>query len=159
MRDRKMSAGMEFRKVSDIVAFAVSREEEAAAGYERLLGIVRSPGLKELVRELRDEEWEHKKILENLARGGVVDFPPTTSADLGIVDALVPEPPDEDLDVQSLLILAASKELRAAELYSALAAKSDDAGMRQTFESLASLEKAHKLRLEAEYEKRVLTED
>lgn len=154
-----MSARMEFRNVPDIVAFAVSREEEAAAGYERLMGIVRIPGLKELVRELRDEEWEHKKILEGLARGGAMDFPPTTLADLGIVDALVPEPADEDLDVQSLLILAAAKELRAAGLYSALAAKSDDAGMRKTFEYLASREKAHKLRLETEYEKHVLTED
>ncbi len=154
-----MSAGMEFRNVSDVIAFAVSREEEAAAGYERLMGIVRSPGLKELVRELRDEEREHKKILEDLARGGVADFPPTTFADPGIVDALVPEPPDADLDVQSLLILAAAKELRAADLYSALAAKSNDAGMRKTFEHLASREKAHKLRLETEYEKHVLTED
>jgi len=154
-----MGAGMEFRNVSDVVAFAVSREEEAAAGYEHLRGIVRSPGLKELVRELRDEEWEHKKMLEGLARGEAADFPPTTFADLGLVDALVPEPPDQDLDVQSLLILAAAKELRAADLYSALAAKSVDQGMRRAFEYLASREKAHKLRLETEYEKHVLTED
>ena len=79
--------------------------------------------------------------------------------DLKISDYLVEEPPDAEMNFQDLLIFAAKKEQKAAELYSELARKSDPKDQKKLFEFMAAQEKSHKLKLEAEYEKRVLQED
>jgi len=63
------------------------------------------------------------------------------------------------MNFQDLLIFAAKKEKRAALLYSDLAKKSLNREQKSLFEFLAKQEKAHKLRLELEYEKHVLWED
>jgi len=141
-----------------IIAFAVAREEEAAAGYEGMMAAAETPGLKELFRELRDEERDHKRLLEGLDPAGAGSLEPTAVEDLGITDGLNAEPPHPDMSFQDALIFAARKEEGAARLYSGLAAKAGRPGDRTLFEFLAGREKLHKLRLETEYEKRVLTE-
>jgi rubrerythrin len=143
----------------DIIAFAVAREVEAAAGYEGLMADAETPGLKELFRELRDEERDHKRLLEGLDPAGAGPFEPTAVEDLGLTDGLKAEPPHPDMSFQDALIFAARKEETAIRLYSGLAAKAGKAGDRTLFEFLAGREKLHKLKLETEYEKRVLAED
>ncbi len=142
-----------------IIAFAVAREEEAAAGYTDMMAAAETPGLKELFRELRDEERDHKRLLEGLDPVGAGSLePPPAIEDLGITDGLRAEPPHPDMSFQDALIFAARKEEQAVRLYSGLAAKAGRAGDRTLFEFLAGREKLHKLKLETEYEKRVLTE-
>lgn len=142
----------------DIIAFAVAREEEAAAGYSGMMATTETPGLKELFRELRDEEKEHKKLLEGLDPAGAASLDPEEVGDLGITDGLRAEPPHPDMSFQDALIFAARKEDQAIRLYSGLAGRARRAGDRKLFEFLAGREKIHKLKLETEYEKRVLTE-
>jgi rubrerythrin len=79
--------------------------------------------------------------------------------DLMISDYLVEEPLTPDMNFQDLLIFAAKKEKKAADLYSDLAKSSKTKGQKALFEFLAKQEKAHKLRLELEYERHVLWED
>ena len=142
-----------------IIAFAVAREEEAAAGYANMMAASETPGLKELFRELRDEERDHKRLLEGLDPVGAGSLEPPEAEDLGITDGLKAEPPHPDMSFQDALIFAARKEEQAVRLYSGLAAKAGRAGDRTLFEFLAGREKLHKLRLETEYEKRVLAEN
>ena len=106
-----------------IIAFAVAREEEAAAGYADLMAAAETPGLKELFRELRDEESEHKKLLEGLDPAGAASVEPDEVEDLGITDGLRAEPPHPDMSFQDALIFAARKEERAIRLYAGLAAR------------------------------------
>jgi len=142
-----------------IIEFAVAREEEAAAGYAGMMASVKTPGLKDLFRELRDEERDHKRLLESLDPAGAGPLGPAAVEDLGITDGLQAEPPHPDMSFQDALIFAARKEEAAARLYTGLAAGATRAGDRKLFEFLAGREKLHKLRLETEYDKRVLTED
>ena len=142
-----------------IIAFAVIREEEAAAGYADMMASAETPGLKELFRELRDEEREHKRLLEGLEPVGAAFVEPAAVEDLGITDGLQAEPPHPEMSFQDALIFAARKEERAARLYAELAARAGRTEDRRLFELLAVQEKLHKLKLETEYDKRVLTED
>jgi rubrerythrin len=142
----------------DIITFAVAREEESAAGYSGMMATAETPGLKELFRELRNEEREHKKLLEGLDPVGAASLEPEEVEDLGITDGLLAEPPHPDMSFQDALIFAARKEEQAIRLYVGLAARARRAGDRKLFEFLAGREKTHKLKLETEYEKRVLTE-
>jgi len=57
-----------FRTIDDILAFAIKKEEEAAAAYGTMIATARTPGLKKLLGELMDEEENHKKLLAEALR-------------------------------------------------------------------------------------------
>ncbi|MFZ2054707.1 MAG: ferritin family protein [Candidatus Aminicenantales bacterium] len=150
---------MKFGNFKDIMQFAIEREEEAARNYGKLRSIAKEEAAKRLLGDLQQEEMNHKKILQGLTK---VKIEATTSKnvkDLMISDYLVEEPLTPDMNFQDLLIFAAKKEKKAADLYSDLAKRSSTKNHKALFEFLAKQEKAHKLRLELEYEKHVLWED
>lgn len=148
-----------WESVSDIIAFAIGREIEAAEGYARMAGMATMPGLRDLLLELKGEEENHRRLLENLAATPLEATAAPSLDDMGLTDALPDEPPAADMTLQDLLIFAARKEKKAEELYAGLARSPEFAGARKIFEFLAGQERAHKLKLEAEYEKRILSED
>jgi rubrerythrin len=147
-----------FKDVSDIIAFAVEREIEAADGYGRLAAQATTPGLRDLLLELKGEEENHRRLLENMTVTRLEEATPPVQ-DMGLSDALADEPLAPDMTFQDLLIFAARKEKKAADLYTGLARRREVAAYRKIFEFLAGQERTHKLKLEAEYEKRVLSED
>ena len=63
------------------------------------------------------------------------------------------------LDYQKALIIAMKKEKAAFRLYSDLAGRVDDAGIRDLLLGLAQEEAKHKLRFEVEYDDFVLAEN
>ncbi len=148
-----------FHSVTEIITFAIGREIEAAEAYDRMAGSAATPGLRELLRSLRDEERAHRRLLEGLTPDQIGRFEPSLVPDLKIVDTLADETFAPDMTLQDLLILAARKEKEAVELYESLARAGEAAGLQQTFLFLAGQEKNHKLKLEAEYERRVLQEN
>lgn len=150
---------MKFGNFRDVVKFAIQREEEAARNYGKLRTIAKEEAAKRLLADLQQEEKNHKKILQGLTKARVDATASKTVRDLMISDYLVDEPLTPEMNFQDLLIFAAKKEKKAAELYSDLAKKSTTKDRKALFEFLAKQEKAHKLRLELEYEKHVLWED
>jgi len=148
-----------FQSVKDILTFAIRREVEAAQGYGEMAARASTPGLRELLLELKGEEESHRRLLENMASGGISEAAALHPPDMGLIDALEDVPLAADMTFQELLIFAARKEKKAEELYTSLALRPELAAHRQVFEFLASQERSHKLKLEAVYEERVLTED
>jgi rubrerythrin len=148
-----------WESVSDVIAFAIGREIEAAEGYGRMAGMATAPGLRDLLLELKGEEENHRRLLENLTAAGLEATAAPPLDDMGLTDALPVELPAPDMTLQELLIFAARKEKKAEELYTGLARSPEVAAGRKVFEFLAGQERAHKLRLEAEYEKHILSED
>jgi len=147
-----------FRSLGDIIAFAIGREIEAADGYGGLAEQASTPGLRDLLLELKGEEENHRRLLETMTAGqwGEAVAP---VEDMGLSDALADVPFSPDMTFQELLIFAARKETKAAELYAGLAGRPEAAAYRKVFEFLAGQERTHKAKLETEYEKHVLTED
>jgi rubrerythrin len=148
-----------FRSVKEILAFAIRREVEAAQGYDDMAARASTPGLRELLLELKGEEENHRRLLENVASEGVLEAAAPLAPDMGLSDALADVPLAADLTFQELLIFAARKEKKAVELYVGLARRPELAAHRKVFDFLAAQERTHKVKLEAAYEERVLTED
>jgi len=142
-----------------VVKFAIEREEDAINAYGSMIKIAETPGLKELLAELQNEERNHKKLLQELSEEKVESLNVEDVIDLKISDYLVEEPPSAEMNFQDLLILAAKKEQKAVDLYSSLAEKAKEEEIKKLFEFLVMQEKSHKLRLEKEYETRVLEDD
>lgn len=150
---------MNFNDFDSVIQFALEREEEAIEAYEQLLPKATLPGLRELLKELQAEERKHKERLEELSQR---DLPPSEVPeveDMKISDYVLEGTIDEGMSLQDVLILAAKREQKAIELYRDLAQRTDSPEINQLFEWLVSQEKAHKLRLESEYEKHILQED
>jgi rubrerythrin len=150
---------MNFSGFNDVIAFAIQREEEAAKGYGELLNMAKDEAARKLLVDLQDEEKNHKRILQGLTAVKVEADWSKDVKDLKISDYLVAEPLDPQMNFQDLLIFAAKKERKSVGLYKDLAAKAKTKAQKRLFEFLVKQEKAHKLRLELEYEKHVLWED
>ncbi len=150
---------MEKQTFEGIVKFAIEREEDAIKAYGSMIEIAETPGLKELLAELQNEERNHKKLLQELSEEKVESLSVEDVIDLKISDYLVEEPPSAEMNFQDLLILAAKKEQKAVDLYSSLAEKAKEDEIKKLFEFLVMQEKSHKLKLEKEYETHVLEDD
>jgi rubrerythrin len=150
---------MKFGSLRAVLDFAIQREEEAAENYGKLCRIATDRGAKKLLADLQQEEKNHKRILQGLTTSKVRASAVKDVKDLMISDYIVEEPLTPEMNFQDLLIFAAKKEKRAVDLYSDLAKRSLTKAQKALFEYLAKQEKAHKLRLELEYEKHVLWED
>jgi rubrerythrin len=148
-----------FKNVSDILAFAIKREIAAADGYARMAEQAEMPGLRALLLELKGEEEHHRELLEGMTEAELAKAAVPPVEDMGLSDALADEPLDSNMTFQELLIFAAKKEKKAEDLYAGLARLPEAAAQRRVFEFLAGQERAHKLKLEAEYERHVLSED
>jgi rubrerythrin len=148
-----------FRSVADIIASAIEREKEAADGYGRMAGLAQTPGLREFLLFLQGEEESHRRLLEGLTEDEIKNLAPAYVPDLRIIDYLVEEKITGDMSLQELLIFAAQKEKKAIELYDTLARMAEASGHHRVFEFLSGQERAHKLKIEAEYEKYVLQEN
>lgn len=150
---------MKFGNLKDAMKFAIQREEEAARTYGKLQKIAKDQAAKRLLADLQQEEKRHKQILQGLTKARIEATASKNVKDLMISDYLVEEPLTPEMNFQDLLVFAAKKEKKAADLYSDLAKSSKLKSHKALFEFLAKQEKVHKLRLELEYEKHVLWED
>lgn len=150
---------MKFSGFDDVIQFAIQREEEAAKAYGDMMKNAQDEAARKLLLDLQEDEKNHKRVLQGLTKVKVASSASKDVKDLKISDYLVEEPLGADMNFQDLLIFAAKKEKRAADLYEDLAKKSKSKEQEALFEFLAKQEKSHKLRLELEYEKHVLWED
>ena len=148
-----------FETPADVVALAIEREIAAAAGYARIAAQAETPGLRELAEELRGQEIEHRRLLEELPAGTPSGLVAAAVPDLRLVDALADEPLRAGMSIQDLLIFAAKKEAQAIALYDGLARSAGPSEPGRLFLFLAGQERQHKLRIEAEYEKLILQEN
>jgi rubrerythrin len=150
---------MKFRGFEDIIQFAIQREEEAAKGYGDMVKIATDEAAKKLLLDLKEEEINHRRILQGVTTAKIEASATKDVKDLKISDYLVEEPLGPAMNFQDLLVFAAKKEKKAVELYTDLAKRSKTKEQKKLLEFLAKQEKTHKLRLELEYEKHVLWED
>ncbi len=150
---------METKTFEQVIEFAIQREEDAIKAYGDMVEMAETPGLKTLLAELQNEERNHKKLLQDMTEERAESLRVKDVIDLKISDYLVEEQPSADMNFQDLLILAAKKEQKAVELYSSLAQQAGQEDIKKLFEFLVMQEKSHKLKLEKEYEIRVLDEN
>lgn len=156
--EEKKGDMMELSRFTEIIDFAIKREEDAIDAYGKMSESTKTPGLKELLLELQQEEMNHRKLLQDITKEQIEALEVHDVIDLKISDYLVEEPPSAEMTFQDLIIFAAKKEQKAVELYSNLAEKAKSIELKRLFDFLLEQEKLHKLKLEKEYENQVLEE-
>ncbi|MFC2112603.1 ferritin family protein [Bacteroidota bacterium] len=149
-----------FNSLEEILDFAIKDEIRAANLYADLAKKSRNKGIQKVFEQFSQEELGHKSRLERIKTGESVIVPNEKVQDLMIGDYLVEvNTSRDDLSYQDALIIAMKEEKAAFKLYSDLAARIDDASIKEVFLNLAQEEAKHKLRFEIEYDEYILTEN
>ncbi|MDK2989242.1 MAG: hypothetical protein PWR16_771 [Methanoculleus sp.] len=142
---------MDTEEYRSIISNAIDREIEAYTFYRTVREKVTDENLKNLFNELAGEESQHRKTLEGflLKEPSALGF--NTQRDYKVAQTLETPPLSADLKPLDGLVIAIRKELDAMQMYTQLASLSDDPGQKELFQSLASMERGHKARLEDIY--------
>jgi rubrerythrin len=138
----------EFRK---IISEAIGNEIEANTYYRSVSEKVKDKTLKDLFRELAQDEEKHKLTLEALQKKMPEQLHFAESKDYKVTDELPTPPLTPDLKPIDGLVIAIKKELGAMQMYAQLAKASAEGAQKDLFLELAAMERGHKTRLEDMY--------
>ena len=144
------------KSTEEILDFAIKNEEASVALYTDLAKKMERPAMRKVFESFAKEEKGHKEKLLKIKKGESIERFGNKVIDLKIGDYLVEEEPTPDMNYQQALILAMKKEKAAFRLYTDLAEKAEDEGLRSLLTDLAQEEAKHKLRFEVEYDEHIL---
>lgn len=150
---------MEFNSVDEVLDFAIESEQNASDFYRDLADKVDNPNISRMFMGFAGEEMGHKKKLEAIKSGKILQTDKRNVLNMKIAESLQPVEPHEDMNLQEALVVAMQREKEAFLLYNALAGATTDENVRATFEMLAQEEAKHKLRFEVEYDEMVMSEN
>jgi rubrerythrin len=154
-----MAESQEFASASDILEFAMAREQESYQFYTSLATRMERPWMQDVFEQFAKEELGHKAKLQGVKEGKRMLSTEGTVLDLKMADYLVAGEVSGDMDYQQALIMAMKKEKAAFRLYSDLADRVADGALRTLFLGLAQEEAKHKLRFEVEYDDVILRDN
>jgi rubrerythrin len=154
MKDPKKTSS-----VTEILDFAIEKEEEAFEFYSLWANKVQDKAISEVLSELAETEKTHKAYLLKLKSGEKIAPSPKDVTTLSISDYLVEATPSEDMDYQTALMVAMQREKSAYQLYTNVASEVSDPDIKDMFSTLAGEEAKHKLRLELIYDDEILREN
>lgn len=149
----------EFGSINDILDFAIKNEQLAVDFYNQLAGNAKNDEMKSVFMQFAKEEMGHKARLSKIKEEGSFNLSNEAVLDLKMSDYLVDVSPNAELSYEEALILAMKREKNAFKLYTRLAEKAPDPGLKKIFNSLAVEESKHKLRFELEYDEYVMREN
>lgn len=149
--------------IRDILQEAIQGEVESYELYSNAVQMVRTDHIKDLLRDLAQEELGHKAALEKmlanppLMKSQVSKLQEANVEDFKLADHLVAQPLGPEATFQDVCIFAAKKEKQSHELYRNLAAQSSGEA-RDLLEAMAKDELRHKNLVEGWYEEVVYQE-
>ena len=106
--------------LSDILDFAIEREQQAADFYSDLVNIVSLDSMKATFAGFSKEELRHKAKLLSIKESGALQSPQETILDLKIANYMVGIETSASMNYQDALIVAMQREKAAFQLYSDL---------------------------------------
>ena len=142
--------------VSDVVDFAIQKEENAVEFYRKCAERTKNPGLKEFFKELVTEEQSHRDMLRNLDSLNLDKIELRQVENLKISDYLVDVTFSDNMTYQEALLLAMKKEEKALAFYSAWKNKCMSEKASKLFQVLQNEEEKHKRKLEKLYDEEIL---
>ena len=137
--------------------FAMAKEREAEAFYKEWSQRAKDPAVRGLFAELAGVEYGHLQMLERISPEDMVGRGRQPVEDLGLSEAMVDVEVSEGLGLQGAMIVAMKREEVAINLYTQLASWGGQTA--PLFEAMVKEERQHKAKLEAEYDRHILTEN
>ncbi len=147
---------MEEKTFREIIQFAIEKEIGTHDLYTMCGQIAKYSGAKELFDDLAREEEGHRKLLENLSTGKVVQAKLEPVPDLKISDYLIEVKCTPDGSYADILRLVMKNEEHSFKLYNDLRDSCKDQELKKVFAVLAQEEAKHKLRFEKIYDEEIL---
>jgi rubrerythrin len=141
-----------FRKMEDVLDFAIARERESQRFYIELARLAARAEVRRIIRRLAADELRHSIHLQAIKTGQTAFPEDDEVGSLEIEEALGEVSPSAGMSYADLLVIAMKKEKAAFRLYTNLASIAPSGSLRDTLEKLAREEAEHKLRLELEYD-------
>ncbi len=141
--------------VDEILDFAIAGEEKSNKFYTDMAQKMDNPAIRKVFKDFAKEELEHKVKLEAVKRGECV-MKPESVRSLGIEDYVVGDETKADMSYADTLVVAMKREKMAYRLYLDLAVATQNEELSDMFLNLAQEEAKHKLRIEIEYDDKVL---
>ena len=141
---------MNVEEYKKIISDAVGDEKEAYEFYSGVAEKVNDRNLKDIFRELADEEKKHEKSLSGfISDMRLMHF--HEKKDYKISQSI--EKPHLSLNMKpsDAIALAMKKEEEAMNMYTELANCSNNQQQKEVFQALANMEKGHKVKLEDMY--------
>ena len=142
--------------VSDVVDFAIQKEENAMEFYRKCAERAKNPGIKEFFKEMVTEEQSHRDMLRNLDSLNLDKVELKEVENLKISDYLVDVTFSDKITYQEALILAMKKEEKALAFYSGWKNKCMSEKASKLFQLLENEEEKHKRKLERLYDDEIL---
>jgi rubrerythrin len=142
--------------VSDVIDFAIQKEEKAMEFYQECAERAKNPGIKEFFREMVAEEQGHRDMLKNLDSLNLDNVKLAKVENLKISDYLVDVAFSENVSYQEALIIAMKKEEKAMAFYGGWKDKCMSEKDSKLFQVLANEEEKHKRKLEKLYDEDIL---
>jgi rubrerythrin len=147
----------ELNTFEKVVEFAIREETKTYVSYMALAGQAKHPWTRKAFEEFAAGEVAHIDRLVEMKKAGRPSIKSENVPDLRIDEYLTAEVlPREDMDTREAYIFAIRAEEAAVNLYRDLAAKAVVTEIQELLLALAQEETKHKLKLETEYEDRVL---
>ena len=149
--------------IEKILSDAIQGEADAYELYSNAVTLVQAEHIKELLRELAQEELGHKAALERMLadpgkmRYDVGKLQQADVQDYKIGDHLVVRPLGPDSTFQDVCLFASRKEQQSHELYRNMA-QQNEGEIRDLLEAMAKDELRHKNLVEDWYEQVVYQE-
>jgi len=144
---------------NEVIIFGIRKEAEAANLYQVYANLAESLNVKRMFEEMKEEELSHRRLLENIKPEDISAYKLKDIPDMKISTYSTQGDFNPDMRYGDALMLAIKREEMAYKLYQGLASGCDDKDLKKLFLILAQEEAKHKLKLEDEYDKTVLSED
>ncbi len=131
-----------------IIKGAIANEVEARKFYEDAAAKIENPGLKEMFASLAEEEKKHRDILTHIYSSGKIQHYFDESLDYKVSETVDEPELSFDMKPADAIALAMKKEEDAMNQYTEMANLCSDAEKKKVFMDLATMERAHKLKME-----------
>lgn len=138
-------------KLKTIIEFAIQSEIDAHEFYKDAENKVKSESLKEIFKELSEEELKHKNLLIDFLKGDLHEIKLKEFDDFKISETIDKPVLSVDMEFSDAIALAIKNEEEAMNMYKALADACVDEIERKLFLELMNMEQMHKARLEEIY--------
>jgi len=148
---------MNFADIEAIIDFAIEKEQEAAAFYDKISKEEENfSGSKQMFKEFAVEERKHEKILKDFKTRGISkslkDYQLKWITDIKRSDYLVDLTYSKGMPYNEILLLAMKREEKALKLYNDFLGQADTDESKKLFKVLCQEEAKHKLALETMYD-------
>jgi len=141
------------KRVSDIIAIAIKREEEAYDFYLDIHAKVADPSLRQTLEFIAGEEKKHKAFLVSYRDGnlGTKALKMSDFIDYKVSEYLEEPDIDGDLKPEDVYLVASHRELRSFHFYTELANLHADGEIKEMLLKMANEELKHKEKMEYLY--------